>query len=447
MEPTVGKKIAYLVGTFPALSETFILRELNFLLENGLEVSVYAIRRADSFEGTRPLCTPALISGCRYARPDHILRHLADNLLALILHPVRYARALRVFLRSLELTAPKTAVQVMYHFVCGIGFGCAMRRAGVRHIHSHFSAGSDLALAASLYTGIPFSFTAHASDDIFTHPALLTPKLEHCRFAVPVSQYSARFLDSITARRYTEKVHSIYNGVSVSECVGIASPPRLERTDESSERPLRIVSVGRLAAIKGHGTLIEACHLLQQRSVRFSCCIIGEGPELKFLRRLIEALDLSDAVTLTGSMDLQRVYSVLRQSDLFVLLSEISARGHRDCLPTAILEAMLAGLPVVSTYVSAIPEIVEHQVTGMLVPERSPGQAADAIERLARNPALRRQYGEAGRERVLQYFNSQINLRELLGLFAASLDGHRAPATTRNRQPVIPSPAVSSPLR
>jgi colanic acid/amylovoran biosynthesis glycosyltransferase len=417
------RKIAYMLGTFPELAQTYIARELNGLLERGFDLYIFAVRRADTLGTASSLCGPALISRCTYARPDSILRHLVANIRAAVVHPVRYLSTLKLFVRDLHRMEPSVAARTLYHFFCGIGFARVLQELAITHIHAHFSTGSSLALAVSSYTGIPFSFTAHASGDIFMKPVLLETKLSRCRFAVPVSQYSARYLDSVSGRKYSEKLHWIYNGVHASECESISSSALQRAGRRKLTNPyLRIVSVGSLVGAKGHGTLVESCRVLKQQGMQFSCRIIGEGPERSNLTRLIDKWNLGKQVTITGYLSLDSVYAELAIADVFVLLSEIHINGYRDGLPTALIEAMLMSLPVISTCISAIPEIVINGVSGFLVPERDAIEAAHAIDRLARNADLRRQLGVAGRQRVLEQFNSERNLTQLFKLFTTAID-------------------------
>ena len=147
------------------------------------------------------------------------------------------------------------------------------------------------------------------------------------------------------------------------------------------------------------------------------CQIAGDGEDREFLLHLIEKWDLEKSVELLGCLPLDSVYKVLSQSDVFVLLSEIQVSGYRDGLPTAILEAMAFGLPVVSTYISGIPEVVTHGATGFLVPERDPVAAADALEPLILDSELRVRLGSAGRH-ALARFSSQEPGDSLAQLFS-----------------------------
>jgi glycosyltransferase involved in cell wall biosynthesis len=297
-----------------------------------------------------------------------------------------------------------------------------MQRLGIDHLHSHFASGCSVAFAANLFSGISFSFTAHASSDLFVKPVLLPDKVKHATMVVPVCEYSKRYLDSVTGFAYSHKLHRVYNGVDVEEASRL-SPTTGDRSADGqrSSGVFRLLSVGSLVGVKGHSTLIEVCRLLRQEGCPVQCKIIGSGPEHELLARLIQEAGLTGAVELTGPLSLGDVYHAMRVADVFVLLSEIGVNGYRDGFPTVILEAMAMALPVVSTWMSGIPEMVEDQVTGILVPERDPPAAGAAIRRLLQDPGLRTRMGAAGTERVRRLFALEQSADQLARILSETL--------------------------
>lgn len=397
--------IAYLVGTFPGITETFILREIRSLLERDFEVIVCAVRRSDLPGLERTLLPEGLKVQTIYARPDSVLRHLWANLRAFGSAPARYIGALGIFVGELKWLKPYDIGRILYHFYCGIGFLDTFKRHGVQHLHAHFVAGSNMALVANMYAGYSFSFSAHASGDIYMDAVLLEEKVRRAASVMAVCEYNRRYLDSVTGFRYSDKLLRIYNGVDLKEPEEIGGAARGSEEDQE-ERRARMVSVGSLVRMKGHATLILACKLLKERGYDFACEVIGEGPERGVLERLIEESGLEAYVRLAGAQALSSVYSALAKADVFVLLSEIDVDGFRDGFPTVILEAMAMSLPVVSTWVSGIPEMVEPGVTGVLVPERDVEAATDAIARLLDQDSLRHAMGCAGRKKLEAQFNA-----------------------------------------
>jgi len=416
--------IGYVVSTFPALTETFIAREIEALKCRGFTVVVFAIRRPSLIlSGWTPSSEETLRS-CVYARPDRLFRHLLLNLWAAFLHPVRYFSTLRVFARNWAELEPGAFARLLYHFACGVGFSSEMRRLQIEHLHCHFASACSVALATHLFSGITFSFTAHASSDLFVKPVLLPVKVRHAVRVVPVCEYSKRYLDSITGFAYSDKLHRIYNGVDLGEASRLSSTTQDGVVEDTrSSGLLRLLSVGSLVGVKGHITLIEVCQRLRQEGYPVECEIIGGGLDAGLLTRRIQEAGLTGIVELTGPKPLAEVYAAMRRADAFVLLSEIGVNGYRDGFPTVLLEAMAMGLPIVATWMSGIPEMVEDQVTGILVPERDPFAAHRAIRRLLEDPTLRARMGAAGRERVGRLFTLDQSADELARLLSGTLAG------------------------
>jgi len=412
-------KIAYMVPVFPGISETFIMREIRALLDRGIHVSIFAAKRAHiPREVDVSLCSPYISRLCLYAHPDNLLRHFTSNIKNFLFHPLRYLSTLRIFLGSIFELEPSVFVRLLYHFFCGIGFSDHIRKQNITHIHAHFTTGSNMALAASRFLGVPFSLTAHASGDIFVRPVMLEQKTKFAKFIISVCDYSKKYLDSVTGFKYSNKIHRVYNGIEISEPEGISTTRETTKDflDTQSSK-INIVSVGRLVSCKGFSTLIQVCNRLKERGYGITCEIIGDGPERESLLRLIKQLELERTVSILGYRSLKAVYENLSKADVFVLLSEIHLNGYRDGFPTVILEAMLMGLPVVSTWISGIPEMVIHGETGLLIHERDCLAAANALETLIIDRKLRTDLGNEGRKRALKLFNSAENTSTLIDLF------------------------------
>ncbi len=213
------------------------------------------------------------------------------------------------------------------------------------------------------------------------------------KFVVTVSDFSAELLRKrfpLSAR----KIHRVYNGIDTGS-FPLARPAR---------NPPRIVTVGRYIEKKGFDDLIAACAVLRDRGVAFECRIIGEGPLEAELAAAIERADLRGRVELTGPKPMAEVAATLQGARVFALPCVEEADGGMDNLPTVIAEAMAAGLPVVSTTLAGVPEMVADGATGLLVPPRSPEKLADALERLLKRPGLAWWYGRRGRMRAGRLF-------------------------------------------
>jgi glycosyltransferase involved in cell wall biosynthesis len=205
----------------------------------------------------------------------------------------------------------------------------------------------------------------------------------------------------------SSKVHRVYNGVDLS---------RFHPTDFGTGIPA-IISIGRLIGKKGFTDLISACALLTSRRRAFTCEIIGEGPLEETLRAQITGAGLEEQVRLSGPQTQAQVALRLAHATIFALPCTREADGGMDNLPTVIMEAMAAGLPVISTPLAGVPEMVEPDVNGELVPERDPAAICAALERLISDPARARRLGDRGRQIAREKFSIETSARQLQRLF------------------------------
>jgi colanic acid/amylovoran biosynthesis glycosyltransferase len=176
------------------------------------------------------------------------------------------------------------------------------------------------------------------------------------------------------------------------------------------------VCVGSLEEKKGQTYLVEACRLLKQRGLDFVCHLIGDGQSREALEQQIQAAGLSGLVRLEGGQPRDQVVRMLRQADVVALPSIVTKSGKMEGIPVALMEPLACEVPVVSTRISGIPELVEDGVTGLLVPPQDPAALAGALERLARDPELGRRMGRAGRAKVLREFDLSDSTAKLAQL-------------------------------
>jgi colanic acid/amylovoran biosynthesis glycosyltransferase len=223
---------------------------------------------------------------------------------------------------------------------------------------------------------------------------------------VTISDYNRGLLRSRCPALEIGAVSVVHCGVTVERDM-----PARPRTGKVPS----VLSVGRLVPIKGHGTLIEALQLLAQRDVRFRCRIVGGGPLEGTLRDKVREAGVRGVVEITGPQDHHEVEALLADSDVFALSCTQDSDGNMDGIPVALMEAMAHGLPVVSTTVSGVPELVTPD-TGFLVPPEDPQQLAGALEMLLEDEELCMRMGEAGRARVSREFNTAEQARQMYSL-------------------------------
>ena len=257
---------------------------------------------------------------------------------------------------------------------------------------------------------ITFSFTAHAND-IFAPRKFeigLDKLVGAARVIVTETDYAEKFLRERFPER-ADRIHRVYNGLNLAE---------FGRATFSSDPP-SIVAIGRLIVKKGFANLIRACALLVERGRSFRCEIFGEGPLEKQLRGQIAELTLEEFVQLPGPKPQHELRERLARASVFVMPSVPEPEGGMDNLPTVIMEAMATGLPIVSTRIGGIPEMVIENETGFLVQPDDSVALADAIEKVTNDRSLGQRLGQAGYQRAQKLFSIEKNVHRLLRSLAA----------------------------
>jgi len=303
-------------------------------------------------------------------------------------------------------------------------------REPVDHLHAHFASTPALvALYAHRLCGLPYTFTAHAKDIYVTDPEVFRTKLEEARAVVTCTQYNRRFLSKQYGPLCDGKVHGIYHGLDIAQ-FNFQLP-----TEVVSVEPV-ILSVARLVEKKGLGDLIAAADILRRRGRVFRLEIIGGGPLREPLKAQAKRLGLADRVRLPGAQAHDAVCLAYQRASVFVLPCVVASNGDRDGIPNVLLEAMASGVPVVSTPVSGIPELIESERDGLLVPPNDPAGLAEAIDKLLASQELRESLARAARSKIESSFSLDASAERLLALFGqpeqASLDLTVAVAVKRS---------------
>jgi len=291
-----------------------------------------------------------------------------------------------------------------------------LRDGSIGHLHGHFCHGvATITWFASRLTGIPFSFTAHAKDiyQAELNPGdLLERKLAAARFVATCTAANATVLKA----RHPDAnvVHTIYHGLDTDYFRPLEAP--------AEGLPI-VLAVGRFVEKKGFEHLVEACALLKHARLRFGCVIVGEhGSAYESIRQLVTARGLEDNVRLLGPMTQDQLREIYRQARVFALPCQVMDDGDRDGIPNVLAEAMAMGLPVVSTPISGIPELIDDGQHGLLVPPRDPQALAEALRRVLSDRALHERLARAGRARICERFDSRHTTLALRDLFVAQME-------------------------
>lgn len=429
--------IGYILKGYGRTSETFISNEIALLEQAGLRIHVFSLKRLTGEKshgvtqrikvpvtylpevtgGDGKPVLPWLRENWRQFAPAHRrLRRLRPLIWTIML--------IELLVKSFQNGAGGGAWRTAVREFLQAGFIAAELLDGqgraITHLHAHFAhTATTVAMLASRLADRPFSFTAHAKDiyRVDMNPGdLLSRKLRAASFTVTCTQANVDYLARLapdykrTCQMPLKKIWRIYHGIDLklfrhTERNGTISPPL-------------ILAVGRFVEKKGFPILVEACRILRDEGVAFQACIIGGfTPLTAEIERMIAGYDLGDRVKLLPAMTQEELTRFYAEATIFALPCLITDDGDRDGIPNVLVEAMASAIPVVSTRVSGIPELVRDGETGLLVEPRDPVALAGAIRRLLDDPQLRTALCREGRALVCREFDAERNIAALKELF------------------------------
>ena len=400
-------RIAYLSHVYPSITQTFTVNEVHWWRKSGLDVDVISFRRPRPSQ--RPALAPRTIgenAQTYYLRDVPITCWLKGVWVGLksprVLAKTLWLVLTEAYLRETTLRKRAAGLVAWLRSFGVVGFVVARN---YQHIHADFAdETATVAWVVHLLTGADFSLRSHTS----FNPQLLKQKLEQSVLVLAISEYDRRCLVEVGGQRIREKVVVNHLGVDIAGWSPAESP-----TDVSSGQ---IVCVGTLQEKKGHRYLIEACAILQQEAVSFRCLLIGDGPLRGELERTIAAAHLRDRFLLLGYLPNSEVKRLAGEAAVICAPSVTASNGDIDGIPYVLMEAMALGRPCVATYVSGVPELITHEVSGLLVPERDPAALAATLKRLLLDQGLRRRLGRAARQEVLEKFDGERNAHAAVAL-------------------------------
>jgi glycosyltransferase involved in cell wall biosynthesis len=409
-------RIAYLVKTFPRLSETFILNEILGVEELGLELAIFSLRKQPP--GAEPVHPDVakvrapvkyIPSFVRPLLPPGLALLLFAQLAFLLTTPRRYCAAVRFHFGSGDNPRLKDFLQAGY-------LARALRKGKFAHLHVHFAnLPTTVAEIVQYLTGIRYSFTGHAKDIYLTPPEELARKIKKAVSVLTCTAFNQSYLAGLAEQG--TPIRLAYHGIDVSRF----------RVLESRDSPVKsnvplILSVARLCEKKGLEFLIQASRILADRGVAFQCRIVGYGPLESKLREMIATLGLRDRVSLLGKMTQDQLAELYPQASLFVLPCLVLESGDRDGIPNVLFEAMVSGVAVISSDVEGVCELIEHRKNGLIVEQRNSQALADAMQLLIGSPDLRSDLARKGRQTVLENFTRESSARNVYNILSSMLD-------------------------
>lgn len=402
-------RVGYLVSRFPALTETFILRELEGVdAQPGVEVTLMSLFPTPD-RTTHPGAVPWV---ARLHRPTPA-GAVRSSLRWFARRPLRSAA---IWGRVLWDHREGAGILAKAMITTAMAFDHAehVQRRGVEHVHAHFASLPALgAWVIHRLTGVPYSTTAHAHD-VFSHQAGLRTRLRAARFVVAIARYHRMFLMHFGAR--ADRTHLSPLGLDLSQYV-------FRERELPAEGPVDVLFVSSFRDYKGHRFLLRA--LAQEpRLARVRVDCVGQGVLLEDVRRLAAELGLADRVTFSGPQPQEEVLRRLGEAHVLVQPSIVEDDGHTEGLPTTLVEAAASGVLMVASRVTGVPDIVREGETGFLAEPGDVDDLAAAFVRLLEHPdprALQR----AAREHVETWHDLDVVARKLAGWFRASARAER----------------------
>jgi glycosyltransferase involved in cell wall biosynthesis len=412
--------IAYVLKGYPRLTDTFITSEVYRMEQEGLRLRVFVIKPC-----TEPVPSDLLdkIAAKPVYMPDTTSMSKSSLFKWLSANLKHFMPSLRRVIRKYPLGVSRAAgaafAQAMRarkgfwawprkvyakEFLQGVMLADMLEQAGdVSHIHGHYCHGATtVTWFASMMTKLPFSFTAHAKDIYLPslNPAgLLRRKMDAARFVITCTDANRDYLENLGSKT---PVHCIYHGLNAEFC----NIMKEQTAARATNGRFRVLGVGRLIPKKGFDILVQACAILQQKRVPFEAIIVAEGGEHeKEIRRLITTNGLENSVLLPGPMSQSQLFDEYRKASAFCLPCRVLENGDRDGIPNVLIEAMAVGVPVVSTPISGIPELIHDGVNGLLVPSEDPGALAEAFLRLTSDSHLAADLSRNAQETIEARFN------------------------------------------
>ncbi len=412
-------RIAYLTGEYPRATDTFIQREVAVLRTLGVEVQTFSVRPT----GVEHLIGPeqqAERDRTEYLLPPQPAQLLKAHLTLLLTAPRRYGKGLKLAwqMRSPGLRA--AIFQGIYFLEAGL-LAIRLRQHRIEHLHNHIADSScTVAMLAATLADLRFSFTLHGPGIFFEpHRWRLDLKIQQALFVSCISHFCRSQAMLFSTQADWPKLHIIHCGIDPKLFCPVSHAPQNQR----------LLYTGRLAAAKGLPILLEAFRQVLETVPSATLILIGDGPDRLALEQQVTALDLQDHIQFLGYQSQESVRYYLQTTAVFVLPS------FTEGLPVALMESLAAGVPVVTTAIAGIGELVTDGQNGFLVPPGAVAPLAVRLQQLLLDVSLRNQLGQAGRAKVIEDFNLYHEGHRLKTVLTATLAGQQVAV-----RPAVPSP-------
>ena len=402
--------MAYLVSRYPSLSHTFILREVLSLRAQGLDILVASINPTDRPPGALTAEERAETATTFYVKKAGARRLLWACLVSFLRRPGRLFQGLIFSIRLGGADLGKVLYGLFY-FLEALLLGQWMVDKGLGHLHVHFATpASTVGLIATKIFPISLSITVHGPDEFYDVPGYrLREKIAGASFICAIGNFARSQLMKIAPPTQWCKFEVAPLGVDPERFAPHHSYPAVDKFE--------LICVGRLVPAKGQHMLIGAMARLLSEGRQIRLRLVGDGPDRPSLERQVAELAVGGSVVFEGPVNQDRIRSLYQAADIFVLPS------FAEGIPVVLMEAMAMEIPVVTTFVNGIPELIRHGIDGWLVAPSDEEGLASAIATLMDDATLRRRLGEAGRRRVIDRYHLARNTERLAQIYQRRLGG------------------------
>ena len=399
-------KVAYILHRFPYLTETFIMREMYWAREQGVDLTIFSLlppKHDVVHEQAKELLPQTVYSS--YLSKEVF----SAQLYFLSRSPGRYLTAL---IRSIwqVYREPAVLIRVLLLFPKSVYFARRIEALKIDHIHAHFVwlEGIAAGIVKDLLD-VTFSIHPHAFGLFARNQRDVRCELENATQVVTVSSYHRKYIADLCPEIRPDEIEIVHYGIDTD-----TFRPEVQKTDRC---PTVILSVGRLHKKKGYEYLIDACAQLSERGVPYRCHIAGNGILKDELLARIARHGLEEQVILLGALEQKQILVLYQSSDIFALACVQASDGDQDGMPNVLIEAMACELPVVTTAVAGIPDLICDGENGLLVEECNSRALASALENLIVDKHLGRQLGRQARQTIMSEYQIQSNAARMVGIF------------------------------
>ena len=397
-------RLAYLTSQYPAASHTFIRREIEALREQGWSIDTFSVRPPGHDE-TAGDSDRREAQQTFYILKQSMAAFAGAHLAALFTRPIAY---LRTFGMALSHRAPgaRGLLLGIAHFAESVLLARELRKRDIPHLHNHFAnSAATVGLLASKLGGLSWSFTMHGiSETDYPAGLMLGRKIEAASLVACVSYFGRAQGMRLVDPSSWDKMHVVRCGVPFDRL-----PPRAVGGGSPT-----VICVGRLSPEKGQTGLLRAFARLRAKHPDAVLRLVGDGPDRDALERLAVELGIDGAVSFAGRLPEQETLAEIARADMLVLPS------FMEGLPIVLMEAMALGVPVISSRIAGIPELVTDGKTGLLFAPSDWDELAQCIERLLSDKALGETLAQNSKWKITSEFDTRKSATTLGGLFRST---------------------------